>query len=85
MKLHAYGLDSALKNPRQFNINLVKSQIVRRIEDRWVGFELSSKLQENFQSYNLSAGRVQSTILGWIVEREKEYAKSEKNIYNAKT
>ena len=73
-----YGLDSAFKNPRQFNTNLVKSQIVRRIEDRWVGFELSSKLQENFQSYNLSAGRVQSTILGWIVEREKEYAKSER-------
>lgn len=38
-----YGLDSALKSPRQFNTNLVKSQIVRRIEDRWVGFELSSK------------------------------------------
>lgn len=73
-----YGLDSALRNPRQFNTNLVKSQIVRRIEDRWVGFELSSKLQENFKSYNLSAGRVQSTILGWIVEREKEYAKSER-------
>lgn len=73
-----FGFESAIKNQRDFNANLVKSQIVRRIEDRWVGFELSSKLQKNFQSYNLSAGRVQSTILGWIIEREKEYAKSQK-------
>lgn len=73
-----FGFKTAIENQRDFNTNLVKSQIVRRIEDRWVGFELSLKLQKNFQSYNLSAGRVQSTILGWIIEREKEYAKSEK-------
>ncbi|WAM33110.1 reverse gyrase [Caldicellulosiruptor morganii] len=73
-----FGFENAIKNQRDFNTNLVKSQIVRRIEDRWVGFELSSKLQKNFQSFNLSAGRVQSTILGWIIEREKEYAKSQK-------
>lgn len=79
-----HGFEYAKKNKRYISENLVKSQIVRRIEDRWVGFELSLKLQKNFRSINLSAGRVQSTVLGWIVEREKEYLKSEKIFTNLK-
>ncbi|MGB9856529.1 MAG: reverse gyrase [Dictyoglomaceae bacterium] len=73
-----HGFEDAKRNKRYVLENLVKSQIVRRIEDRWIGFELSAKLQRSFKSINLSAGRVQSTVLGWIVEREKEYIKSEK-------
>ncbi len=38
----------ALKEPRDFDLNLVKAQIVRRIADRWVGFEFSQLLQKNF-------------------------------------
>ncbi len=124
----------ALKNFRSFDENLVKAQIVRRVEDRWIGFSLSPLLWTHFwpeyckttimkrmerlkkrmaklkkllakirrmdsrrfneiakrfeelkrkekqllidiervcnkPNYNLSAGRVQTPVLGWIVER----------------
>ncbi len=65
-------------SPRAFDEDLVKAQVVRRVQDRWVGFELSRRVQDRFKSGTLSAGRVQSTVLGWIVEREKEYRESEK-------
>ena len=65
-------------SPRCYDENLVKAQVVRRVQDRWMGFELSQVVQDRFKNRKLSAGRVQSTVLGWIVEREKEYKKSEK-------
>ena len=66
---------NALKNPRSFDENLVKAQVVRRISDRWVGFEVSKILQSTFSKNWLSAGRVQTPVLGWIIEREREYRK----------
>nr|WP_236681753.1 reverse gyrase [Thermotoga sp. RQ7] len=74
-----YGFKKARESVRFVDFNLVKAQVVRRIQDRWIGFELSGKLQKQFGKPNLSAGRVQSTVLGWIVDREEEYRKSEKN------
>ncbi|MGB9781304.1 reverse gyrase [Caldanaerobacter sp.] len=74
------GFERAIANQRECDINLVKSQIVRRVEDRWIGFELSMRLQENFKNFNLSAGRVQSTVLGWILEKEIEHNKSKKTV-----
>ena len=62
---------NAIKNPRDFDEDLVKAQIVRRVADRWVGFEYSQLLQKAFGKSNLSAGRVQTPVLGWIIEREK--------------
>ncbi|XRO75887.1 reverse gyrase [Methanocaldococcus sp. 28A] len=53
--------------------NKVKGQIVRRIEDRWIGFRLSQKLWEVFNKHYLSAGRVQTPVLGWIIERYNEH------------
>ncbi|NPA63309.1 MAG: reverse gyrase [Methanococci archaeon] len=53
--------------------NKVKGQIVRRIEDRWIGFRLSQKLWEVFNKNYLSAGRVQTPVLGWIIERYNEH------------
>ncbi|HIP84454.1 MAG TPA: reverse gyrase [Methanothermococcus okinawensis] len=55
--------------------NKVKSQLVRRIEDRWIGFKLSEKLWEVFKKNYLSAGRVQTPVLGWIIERYEEHKK----------
>ncbi|HIQ32927.1 MAG TPA: reverse gyrase [Methanothermococcus okinawensis] len=55
--------------------NKVKSQLVRRIEDRWIGFKLSQKLWEVFKKNYLSAGRVQTPVLGWIIERYEEHKK----------
>ncbi|MGB9667597.1 MAG: reverse gyrase [Thermosulfidibacteraceae bacterium] len=65
----------ALEEKRDIDRNRVKAQIVRRIADRWVGFVFSQKLQETFKKKNLSAGRVQTPVLGWIIERTEEMNK----------
>ncbi|MCD6449546.1 MAG: reverse gyrase [Thermotogaceae bacterium] len=72
------------QSPGNYNEDLVKAQVVRRVQDRWVGFELSQIVQQRFKNRQLSAGRVQSTVLGWIVEREKEYKESEKQFTSFK-
>ncbi len=61
----------ALQNMREINLKLVEAQIFRRIEDRWIGFELSQKLWKKFESRRLSAGRVQTPVLGWVIERTR--------------
>ncbi|MGB9709341.1 MAG: reverse gyrase [Infirmifilum sp.] len=75
------AFQEALDNPRDVNMNLVKSQFVRRIEDRWVGFALSKKLQENFGMTWLSAGRVQTPVLGWVIDRYRESMKSVRPVF----
>ena len=69
---------SSLKNPDIINQNLVESQISRRILDRITGYTFSPTIWK--YGKNLSAGRVQSPVLRWICEREKEIInfKSEK-------
>ncbi len=62
----------AFDNLRDVEENLVKAQIVRRIEDRWIGFVLSQKLWNVFKNKNLSAGRAQTPVLGWVIERYRE-------------
>ena len=63
------GLIEALNNLSTIDKNMVKAQIIRRIEDRWIGFSLSPILWKRFGMHWLSAGRVQTPVLGWIVER----------------
>ena len=63
------ALMEALRNPRTINERLVEAQILRRIEDRWIGFELSQKVQAYMKRRALSAGRVQTPVLRWVVER----------------
>ncbi|NJD99149.1 reverse gyrase [Thermococcus sp. LS1] len=67
----------AIEEAREVNEGRVNAQLVRRIEDRWIGFELSQELQRVFENRNLSAGRVQTPVLGWIIERYKEFTESE--------
>lgn len=62
----------ALAQPKAFNLNRVKAQITRRIADRWVGFTLSRKLWEKYGQKRLSAGRVQTPVLGWVIRRAFE-------------
>jgi len=69
---------NAIKNPRQVSMPLVKAQLVRRISDRWIGFKISQYIQKQFQNPSLSAGRVQTPVLGWIIQREQE---AKKNVY----
>lgn len=59
----------ALQSPREIGRNFVKAQMTRRILDRWVGFELSRRLWQVFDRRDLSAGRVQTPVLGWVIER----------------
>lgn len=73
------ALRDALRTPRDISRQLVEAQTVRRIEDRWVGFELSRRLWEHFGRKTLSAGRVQTPVLGWVIQRMEE-AKKRKTI-----
>jgi len=70
----------ALENPRKLDLNLVDAQQARRVLDRLVGYELSPFLWKKVR-YGLSAGRVQSIALRFIVEREREIEKFEKQPY----
>ncbi|MEM4176037.1 MAG: reverse gyrase [Nitrososphaeria archaeon] len=70
------ALVNGLKNMRDIDMKLVEAQMVRRIEDRWLGFELSAKLWDRFNDKTLSAGRVQTPVLGWVINRTGESRKS---------
>ena len=60
----------AMNNPRTIDLKLVESQETRRIIDRLMGFRLSNLLHSKIKSR--SAGRVQSVVLRYIVDREAE-------------
>lgn len=68
------AINKAIDNPRQIDIDLVNAQQARRILDRLVGFELSPVLWKKIKA-GLSAGRVQSVAVRFIVEREREIDK----------
>ena len=65
------AVKSAIKNPRQININLVDAQQARRVVDRLVGYSISPLLWEKVRK-RLSAGRVQSVATRMICDREAE-------------
>lgn len=70
------AIDTAVKNPRTIDMNLVDAQQARRILDRLVWFELSPVLWKKIKM-GLSAWRVQSVAVRLIVEREREIQKFE--------
>jgi DNA topoisomerase I len=65
------AINEALEHPRDLDVRLVDAQQGRRVLDRLVGYELSPLLWRKVQR-GLSAGRVQSVALRFIVERERE-------------
>ncbi len=67
-------------HPRKLDQNLVDAQQARRILDRLVGYKLSPVLWEKIR-YGLSAGRVQSVAVRFIVEREREIKAFDKSPY----
>lgn len=65
------AISNALQNARKIDINMVNAQQARRILDRVVGYKLSPLLSSKIQK-GLSAGRVQSSTLKLVVDRERE-------------
>ncbi|ODN30173.1 reverse gyrase [Fervidobacterium thailandense] len=63
----------AISEAREIDLPKVEAQLVRRIEDRWIGFELSQRLWKVFKNNKLSTGRVQTPVLGWIIERYNSF------------
>ncbi|OGK75804.1 DNA topoisomerase I [Candidatus Roizmanbacteria bacterium RIFOXYC2_FULL_41_10] len=66
------ALLKALSQSKNIDINLFEAQQARRILDRLFGYKLSPYLWKRFAKRWLSAGRVQSVALRFLVEREKE-------------
>lgn len=64
-------VSSAIRAPRDIDMDLVDAQQARRILDRIVGYQLSPLLWKKIRR-GLSAGRVQSVATRLVVERERE-------------
>lgn len=58
----------AIENKHQIDYNKVNCQITRRLSDRLFGYKLSKLLWSYFNVNTLSAGRVQSVVLAFIVK-----------------
>ena len=65
------AIETAIKNPRTVDMDLVQAQQARQILDRLVGFELSPVVWQKVPG-GKSAGRVQSPAVRLLVERERE-------------
>ena len=65
------AIKHALDSARKIDMNMVNAQQARRLLDRVVGYKLSPLLASKIQK-GLSAGRVQSSTLKLVVDRERE-------------
>ncbi|MCG8471392.1 MAG: type I DNA topoisomerase [Desulfobacterales bacterium] len=74
------GIEEALAEPTELNLNRYDAQQARRILDRLVGYQVSPLLWKKVQG-GLSAGRVQSVAVRIICEREIAIQKFEPEEY----
>ena len=65
------AIHHALENPRKLDMDAINAQQARRLLDRIVGYKLSPLLASKIQK-GLSAGRVQSSSLKIVIDRERE-------------
>jgi DNA topoisomerase-1 len=71
----------ALLHPRKVDFNMYYSQKARSVIDKLIGYLISPVLDSQFQTFGLSAGRVQSVAVKLVAEREKEIDKFESSGY----
>jgi DNA topoisomerase-1 len=65
------AIQHALDSARKIDMNMVNAQQARRMLDRVVGYKLSPLLASKIQK-GLSGGRVQSSTLKLVIDRERE-------------
>jgi len=65
------AIKHALESARHIDMDMVNAQQARRLLDRVVGYKLSPLLSSKIQK-GLSGGRVQSSTLKLVVDRERE-------------
>lgn len=74
------AIKHAMNNPGQIDIKMVAAQEARRVLDRLIGYLVSPALS-NQANMPLSAGRVQSVAVKFIVDREREIQAFEPKSY----
>jgi DNA topoisomerase-1 len=72
---------NSLLHPRKVDLNMYYSQKARSVIDKLIGYLISPVLDSQFQTFGLSAGRVQSVAVKLVSEREKEIEKFESSGY----
>ena len=63
---------AAVASPRALDEELIEAQKTRRATDRLVGFKVSAMASKLLSTRGLTAGRVQSVCLRFVVDRERE-------------
>ncbi|MEM3671304.1 MAG: DNA topoisomerase, partial [Thermoprotei archaeon] len=67
----------ALENSVEMDLNMVHAQMVRRIDDRWIGYGLTDLLTVRQKEilggdrkrWRVPVGRVQVPVLGWVIRK----------------
>ena len=73
-EINKRSVEAGIAHPEKIDLDLVNAQQARRILDRLVGYRLSPFISQKIHR-GLSAGRVQSVALRFIVDREAEINK----------